>query len=111
MATHEANSVLCHRVDALLAPYGARRLSTGELRKLPAKLGAVRGWRIATDLDFKGESVVVNVLFGRADFEEPAFVTVSRPEIKPCEIPHLEDHGKLCVWRSRYTPGVRIVVA
>jgi hypothetical protein len=107
---HKADhSALCNRVDALLAPYGSRRLSTGELSKLPVELKVTMGWQVATDLRFKDDRIVLNVLFGSAGFEEPAFIALNRPHIAPCEIPHIEDHGKLCVWRSRYIVDLKDV--
>jgi hypothetical protein len=96
------NSALSNSIDELLAPYGARRLSSHELAKHPSKHKS-SGWEVIfEELQWNGENLVVWLLFDEREDKRIPTVYVVSPEIKPLEIPHIENYGKLCVWPSRY---------
>lgn len=97
---HETQSALCHQIDSLLAPYGARRLGKKEVEL--ASSGALFGWQLETFLVFKGEAVLINLLFDDEFLDSIPSVAVAKPVIKPCDLPHVETNGKLCVWPDRY---------
>lgn len=96
------NSTLLNAIDVLLAPYGARRLSSRELIEHPSKHKSC-GWALEIEeLRWKGETIVVWLLFDERPYRRVPSVYVVSPEIKPLEIPHLENHGKLCLWSTKY---------
>jgi hypothetical protein len=87
-------------LDKLLAPYGARRLSKKRCSALPGAPEWV--WEIETDILFRGELITLQLRYQKlSPFELPS-VYVSRPDILPCELPHVERDGKLCVWPDTY---------
>ncbi|MBC3806986.1 ThiF family adenylyltransferase [Undibacterium seohonense] len=98
---HKVPSAICNEIDLLLSPYGARRLSSKEIANLITQ-SALFGWQITTSLVYKNEPVVINLLFCDKSESQIPIIAVAAPEIEPCEIPHIEEHGRLCVWPSRY---------
>lgn len=92
---------ICNKIDSLLAPYGVRRLSSLEISELKTKK-YTHGWRVDTELSYKNENVVLNLLLSKTFPNCLPVVSVARPKIDPLELPHIESDGKLCVWPSRY---------
>ncbi|MFC0350163.1 ThiF family adenylyltransferase [Undibacterium danionis] len=98
---HKVPSAICNEIDLLLSPYGARRLSSKEITGIVSQQ-VVFGWQITTSLFYKNEPVIINLLFCDKSESEIPIIAVANPKIKACEIPHIEEHGRLCVWPSRY---------
>lgn len=84
-------------IDIVLAPYGARRLSTKELEHYKNYLC---GWQVEIELE-EDQFVLLDILLDREyPHSIPSLFLVS-PKLKPLDIPHLEKGGKLCVWNDR----------
>tara|TARA_R110001592_G_scaffold255672_1_gene519439 strand:- start:880 stop:2685 length:1806 start_codon:yes stop_codon:yes gene_type:complete len=97
---HEDFHSLYNEIDILLAPFGARRISSRELSKLAQRYLA--GWRIYTDLVFEKQDVIIDVLFKEMPINKPPTVAVCQPTIEPGSLPHIESNGNLCIWPEQY---------
>lgn len=87
-------------IESLLAPYGARKLSSKQLTKYE---GFSFGWFLEEILD-AGLQVRIALLFSRQFPYKTPSVYLVKPELKPLQIPHLETNGKLCVWSEETIP-------
>ncbi|MGC0983873.1 ThiF family adenylyltransferase [Pantoea agglomerans] len=88
------------QLSTLLAPYGARKLSTNELSKFNDNYACV--WELPTDLEFNNELIILQLRYKTlSEFDIPN-IFISSPETDVCQLPHLEENGKLCVWPDSY---------
>ncbi|MEI7236347.1 ThiF family adenylyltransferase [Pectobacterium brasiliense] len=88
------------QLSTILAPYGARKLSTRELFQL--KNEYIFAWEIPTDLKFNNESIILQLRYKTLSQFDIPDVFISSPEINVCQLPHLEKNGKLCIWPDSY---------
>ncbi len=88
------------QLSTILAPYGARKLSTNELSKFNNKY--VCAWELITDLELSNEPIVLQLRYKTLSQFDIPDVFISSPKIDVCQIPHLEKNGKLCVWPDSY---------
>ncbi|RAY43291.1 hypothetical protein DP200_26010, partial [Enterobacter hormaechei subsp. oharae] len=88
------------QLSTILAPYGARKLSTNELSKFNGKY--VCAWELVTDLEFSNEPIVLQLRYKTLSQFDIPDVFISSPKIDVCQLPHLEKNGKLCVWPDSY---------
>lgn len=87
-------------IELLLAPYGARKLSTKQLARYGNYLF---GWFLEERVG-EGGQVKIAILFSQQyPYDTPSLYLV-KPELKPLDIPHLEKCGKLCVWSREVIP-------
>lgn len=88
------------QLSTILAPYGARKLSTNELSNLDGTYACA--WELPTDLEFNNESITLQLRYKKfSEFDIPD-VFISSPKTDVCQLPHLEKNGKLCVWPDSY---------
>lgn len=88
------------KLSTILAPYGARKLSTSELSKFSGNYACA--WELPTDLEFNNEPIILQLRYKTlSEFDIPD-VFISSPETDVCQLPHLEKNGKLCVWPDSY---------
>lgn len=87
-------------IELLLAPYGARKLSTKQLARYGNYLF---GWFLEERVGEWGQ-VKIAILFSQQYPHDTPSVYLVKPELKPLDIPHLEKSGKLCVWSGEAIP-------
>ncbi len=92
-------------IDVMLAPYGARRLSSKELTRHES---FCFGWQVETEIE-NSTSIIIDILFD-VDFphSKPS-VFVIKPSLNPRDLPHVESGGKLCVWNDRYITNTQSI--
>jgi hypothetical protein len=97
----KASKALLMDIDQVLAPYGARKLSTKELEAyLEAKY--IFGWEVDAQLIHDNNPVLIRLLFDQLPNQSLPIIVLHSPHLTPLSFPHLESNGKLCVWPSRY---------
>lgn len=95
----------CHKkkidqLNKILAPYGARKLSTRELSVFNNKYVCI--WEVPTDLNFNYETIILQLRYESLNQYYIPDIFVSSPIINVCQLPHIEKSGKLCIWPDNY---------
>lgn len=85
-----------NEVDSLLGQHTCRRLSSEELDSV-AHFTPMEGWRVKTDLIFKGDKLDIFLLV-KDSFPYSIPIITTKPVLKVLDLPHIETGGKLCVW-------------
>ncbi|MDE9566176.1 ThiF family adenylyltransferase [Xenorhabdus bovienii] len=88
------------QLNKILAPYGARKLSTSELLAFDNKYICI--WEVPTELTFNSETIILQLRYKSLNLFYIPDVFVSSPIINVCQLPHIEKNGQLCVWSNSY---------
>lgn len=72
------------QLSTILAPYGARKLSTNELSKFNGKY--VCAWELVTDLEFSNEPIVLQLRYKTLSQFDIPDVFISSPKIDVCQL-------------------------
>lgn len=82
-------------IDTLLAPFGARKLSTVELKNYSDNLS---GWELELEIRHNNEPVIIDLVLPGSFPACLPNIFLKIPKLSVLSFPHLEDKGKLCVW-------------
>lgn len=93
-AMHNRTDIV-DEIDTLLAPFGARKLSTVEMKSYS---GNFSGWEVELEIVHVNESVIIDLVLPDSFPAVLPVIFLKRPKLMELSFPHLENNGKLCIW-------------
>lgn len=93
-AMHNSTDIV-DEIDTLLAPFGARKLSTVELNNYSDNLS---GWELELEIRHNNKPVIIDLVIPSTFPACLPNVFLKTPKLPVLSFPHLEEKGKLCVW-------------
>lgn len=92
------DSQLAEQVTVLLHEYGGYRLNKEQLSNCPDV--PVFAWELPINVSYKGQRVTLRLQYKSSICGSLPKVYVSKPVIRPLDLPHVESNGALCILPS-----------
>jgi len=86
------------QITDLLLKFGGYRLTEDQLSTCPGE--PAFGWEIPINVRHQGHPVQLRLQFRKSIEGCTPEIYVSAPDIKPLDLPHIEEHGRLCLLPS-----------